>query len=51
MPDAAVFSAKAAATMKPGAQMLLAESSGQVSEAPFDTELENGTDLRSVSMS
>ncbi len=40
MPDAAVFFAEAAATMKPGARMLLAEPSGQVSEAQFDAELE-----------
>jgi ubiquinone/menaquinone biosynthesis C-methylase UbiE len=40
MPDAAVFFAEAAATMKPGARMLVAEPSGQVSGAQFDTELE-----------
>jgi SAM-dependent methyltransferase len=39
MPDAAAFFAEAAATMKPGALMLLAEPSSQVSEAEFDTEL------------
>jgi ubiquinone/menaquinone biosynthesis C-methylase UbiE len=40
MPDAAVFFAEAAATMKPGVRMLVAEPSGQVSGAQFDTELE-----------
>jgi hypothetical protein len=38
--------------MKPGARMLLAEPSGQVSEAQFDTELEMaqraGNGLKSV---
>jgi ubiquinone/menaquinone biosynthesis C-methylase UbiE len=38
MPDAAAFFAEAAATMKPGARMLLAEPSSQ-SEEEFDTEL------------
>ena len=40
MPDEAVFFAEAAVTMKPNARMLLAEPSGQVSKAQFDTELE-----------
>jgi ubiquinone/menaquinone biosynthesis C-methylase UbiE len=40
MPDAAVFFTEAAATMKPEARMLLAEPSGQVSEAEFNIELE-----------
>ena len=40
MPDEAVFFAEAAVTMKPDARMLLAEPSGQVSEAEFDMELE-----------
>jgi len=39
MPEAAAFFAEAAATMKPGARMLMAEPSSQVSEAEFDTEL------------
>ena len=40
LPDTGCFFAEAAATMKPGAPMLLAEPSGQVSEAEFDAELE-----------
>jgi ubiquinone/menaquinone biosynthesis C-methylase UbiE len=40
MPDAAVFFAEAAATMKPDARMLLAEPSGRVSETEFDREVE-----------
>jgi hypothetical protein len=40
MPEAAVFFTEAAVTMKPDARMLLAEPSGQVSEAEFDIELE-----------
>ena len=40
MPDAAVFFAEAAATMKLDAHMLLAEPVGQVSEAEFDNELQ-----------
>jgi ubiquinone/menaquinone biosynthesis C-methylase UbiE len=39
MPDAAAFFAEAAASMKPGACMLLAEPLGQVSDAQFDSEL------------
>jgi len=40
MPDAAAFFAEAAAGMKPGARMLLAEPLGQVNDAEFDSELE-----------
>jgi ubiquinone/menaquinone biosynthesis C-methylase UbiE len=40
MPEAAVFFAEAAATMKPEARMLLAEPRGQVSEAEFNAELQ-----------
>jgi len=40
MPDAAAFFAEAAASMKPGARMLLAEPSGQVNDVEFDTEIE-----------
>ena len=40
MPDAAVFFAEAAATLKPGARMLLAEPMGQVSQAEFNAELQ-----------
>jgi len=40
MPEAAVFFTEAAVTMKPDARILLAEPSGQVSEAEFDIELE-----------
>jgi ubiquinone/menaquinone biosynthesis C-methylase UbiE len=40
MPDAAVFFAEAAASMKPGARILLAEPFGQVSYLQFETELE-----------
>jgi ubiquinone/menaquinone biosynthesis C-methylase UbiE len=40
MPEAAVFFAEAAATMKPEARMLLAEPMGQVSEAEFNAELQ-----------
>lgn len=40
MPDAAAFDTEAAANMKSGARMLLAEPLGQVSAAEFDTELE-----------
>jgi len=40
MPEAVVFFTEAAVTMKPDARMLLAEPSGQVSEAEFDIELE-----------
>jgi ubiquinone/menaquinone biosynthesis C-methylase UbiE len=40
MPEAAVFFAEAAATMKPEARMLLAEPMGQVTEAEFNAELQ-----------
>jgi ubiquinone/menaquinone biosynthesis C-methylase UbiE len=40
MPDAAVFFAEAAASMKPSARILLAEPFGQVSYLQFETELE-----------
>ena len=40
MPDAAAFFAEAAATMKRGAWMLLAEPSGRVSEADFEAEIQ-----------
>jgi ubiquinone/menaquinone biosynthesis C-methylase UbiE len=40
MPDAAVFFAEAAASMKPGARILLAEPFGQVSYLQFEAELE-----------
>ena len=40
MPDTAVFFGESAATIKPGARMLLAEPLSQVNEAEFDAELE-----------
>lgn len=46
MPDAAVFFAEAAATMKPDSRLLLAEPPGQVSEAQFVTEIEMGQHAR-----
>jgi ubiquinone/menaquinone biosynthesis C-methylase UbiE len=41
MPHVARFFAEAAASLKPGARMLLAEPSSQVLEEQFDTELES----------
>ena len=39
MPDTAAFFAEAAASMKPGARVLLVEPLGQMSDAEFDSEL------------
>jgi ubiquinone/menaquinone biosynthesis C-methylase UbiE len=46
VPDAAVFFAEAAASMKPDARMLLGEPFGQVSYVQFETELEMAKRVR-----